>query len=219
MIYVVDRTNRAGFSAQIEDMFRIRHEIYVERRGWAALAKPDRRDIDQFDTDDTVYLLGIDDEGKVTAGLRLNPTKGPHLIKDVFPHAVTKRPIPVDDRIYEFTRWFVVKERVSPSENRRLAGELLAAMFEYGLANNLSHFTLLCDSFFLRTMRELHWTVDTMGAPTPYDEGTCIAVIFPASAANLMATRAARSITEPVLAHLPRPIPSPANDNTSIIAA
>jgi acyl-homoserine lactone synthase len=219
MIYVVDRTNRAGFAVQIEDMFRIRHEIYVDRRGWAALAKPDGRDIDQFDTDQTVYLLGVDDDGQVTAGLRLNPTTGPHLIRDVFPHAVTKREIPVGENIMEFTRWFVVKDRVGPADNRRVAGELLVAMFEYGIAKGLSHFTLLCDSFFLRTMRELHWDVATMGEPTPYDEGMCIAVIFPASVGNLVATRQARGITEPVLVQLPYPIPHPANENTSIIAA
>jgi acyl-homoserine lactone synthase len=219
MIYIVDRTNRAGFSTQLEDMFRIRHEIYVERRGWAALAKPDGRDIDQFDTDNTVYLLGVNDSGQVTAGLRLNPTTGPHLIRDVFPHAVTKMGIPMSERVMEFTRWFVVKDRVSPAENRRIAGELLAAMFEYGITKRLSHFTLLCDSFFLRTMRELHWDVATMGEPTPYNEGTCIAVIFPASVGNLIATREARGITEPVLIQLPRPIPRPANENTSIVAA
>jgi acyl-homoserine lactone synthase len=219
VIYVVDKTNRSAFEPQLDDMFRIRHDIYVVRRGWSALAKPDGRDIDQFDTDETVYLLGIDDTGKVTAGLRLNPTTGPHLIKDLFPHAVTKRDIPVSEGIYEFTRWFVVKDRVDPTANRRLAGELLAAMFEYGITHGLTHFTLLCDSFFLRTMRELHWDVNTLGEPTKYDEGTAIAVIFPASVKNLINTREARGISQPVLVKFPMPIPSPANDNSTIEAA
>lgn len=219
MIYVIDKSNRHAYERQLEDMFRIRHDIYVTRRGWRALAKPDGRDIDQFDTDETVYLLGINDAGEVTAGLRLNPTVGPHLIKEIFPHAVTKREIPISPDIYEFTRWFVVKERVDPADNKHLAGELLAAMFEYGLQNGLTHFTLLCDSFFLRTMRELHWDVATMGEPTPYDEGKCIAVIFPASQENLDNTRAARGITESVLRRLPRPIPAPSNDNTKTMEA
>src|SRR2546430_12840948 len=104
MIYVIDHHNRGGFHTQIEEMFRIRHDIYVGRRGGKALEKPDGRDIDQFDTDNTVYLLGIDSDGSVTAGLRLNPTTGPHLIRDIFPHTVTEGPIPVGDNIYEFTR-------------------------------------------------------------------------------------------------------------------
>src|SRR5689334_11287834 len=103
MIYIVDRTNRAAYQAQLEEMYRIRHDIYVGRRGWKALQKPDGRDIDQFDTEDTVYLLGLDFMGRVVSGLRLNPTTGPHLINTVFPHAVTKGEIPVGDDIYEFT--------------------------------------------------------------------------------------------------------------------
>src|SRR5690349_14719114 len=95
MIYIIDQSNRAAYKAQLEEMFRIRHDIYVGRRGWAALAKPDGRDVDQFDTEETVYLLGLDNLGRVCSGLRLNPTMSPHLIDTLFPHAVTFEPIPV----------------------------------------------------------------------------------------------------------------------------
>ncbi len=45
--------------AQLEEMHRIRHRIYVEGRGWKALRKSDGREVDEFDTDDAVYLLGL----------------------------------------------------------------------------------------------------------------------------------------------------------------
>lgn len=194
MIYVIDKYNRKAFHAQIEEMFRLRHDIYVGRRGWKALEKPDGRDVDQFDTNSTVYILSIDDVGQVTAGLRLNPTTGPHLIRDVFPHAVTEEPIPVGDTIYEFTRWFVVKERVSPEENRRVAGELLVGMLEYGKRIGLTHISLCCDSFFWKTMQEMRWDVRRLGPVTRYPEGKCIAVLFDVSDRMISNTRQVRGV-------------------------
>lgn len=198
MIYVIDRHNRRAFHAQIEEMYRLRHEIYVGRRGWKALEKPDGRDVDQFDMDSTVYILGIDDNGHVTAGLRLNPTTGPHLIRDVFPHAVTEEPIPVGETIYEFTRWFVVKERVSAEENRRVAGELLVAMLEYGKSIGLTHISLCCDSFFWKTMQEMRWDVRRLGPVTRYPEGKAIAVLFDVSDRMIANTREVREVSGPV---------------------
>ncbi len=206
MIYQIDRHNRAGFHAQIEEMFRIRHDIYVGRRGWIALERPDGRDIDQFDTDNTVYLLGLDDLGNVVAGLRLNPTTGPHLIRDVFPHTVTEGPIPVGENIYEFTRWFVVKDRVSPEASRRVAGELLVAMLEFGKRKGLTHISLCCDSFFWKTMQATHWDVRRLGPITRYPEGKCIAVLFDVSDRMIANTREVRGVTGEVLLYVASPV-------------
>jgi len=198
MIYVIDRRNRAAFQPQIEQMFRLRHDIYVGRRGWKALERADGRDIDQFDTDATVYLLSIDDAGTVTGGLRLNPTTGPHLIRDVFPQTVAGEEIPVGEHIYEFTRWFVVKERVSAEENRRVAGELLVAMLEYGKHIGLTHISLCCDSFFWKTMQETRWDVRRLGPVTRYPEGKCISVLFEVSDRMIANTRETRDVRGPV---------------------
>jgi acyl-homoserine lactone synthase len=44
MIYLIDGTNRFNFQKQIEEMYRIRHALYVHGRGWKALERPDGRD-------------------------------------------------------------------------------------------------------------------------------------------------------------------------------
>jgi acyl-homoserine lactone synthase len=213
MINLIDKGNWAAYRNQLEEMYRIRHDIYVGRRGWKALARPDGRDIDQFDKEDTVYLLGIDEMGRVCSGLRLNPTTGPHLINTLFPHAVTRRDIPVGDNIYEFTRYFVVSERVERMKRRQAAGELLVAMFEFGLAIGLTHISLLCDAFFLSTALEMRWKVEPLGLPTPYEEGTCIAILFEVSHAVADSTREVRGVFGPVLAYEPTPPPYAVNDN------
>ena len=63
MLYLIDGRNRAEYALQIEEMFRFRHSVYVEGRGWKAIARPDRREVDQFDTDEAIYLLGLASDG------------------------------------------------------------------------------------------------------------------------------------------------------------
>jgi acyl-homoserine lactone synthase len=208
MIFLVDRSNRAAFSAQIEEMHRHRHEIYVNRRGWTALQRDDGLEIDQFDTDDAVYLMGVDSQGCVNSALRLMPTTGPHLLRDVFSHTITWGRVPVSDRIYEFTRYFIVREHKHEFGRRHAAGKLLCAMFEFGLAKGLTHISFLCDTFFLPTILELGWKTRPLGLPTPYDEGTCVALVFEVSQAGLASTRAARNVAGPVLVYSPTPPPN-----------
>lgn len=211
MFYVIDRSNRCAYADQLDEMFRLRHRIYVERRKWKALARADKREIDQFDTEDAVYLLAINEIGQVTAGLRLLPTTGPHLIRDVFPHAVEWGPVPAGERIYEFTRYFVIRTQEGQKTRRQAAGELLCAMFEYGLGIGLTHISLLCDSFFLPLMLECGWNVRPLGLPLAYPEGECIAVLFEVSQAAIDGTRKARDIArKSFLVSQPWPVARPA---------
>lgn len=199
-------------------MYRLRHRIYVEQRGWTALRRTDGREVDQFDTDEAVYLLGIDRAGAVTGGVRLVPTTQPHLMRDVFPHIVTLGAVPRDQRVYEWTRYFLAHEPAGRTERRRQSGELLVAMFEYGLAVGLTHYSLVCDTFFLSMMQEAKWHVLPLGEPTPYAEGTCIAVIFEVSDAVLTTTRDVRGVLGPVLTFSLHPPPFAENEAVRIAA-
>jgi len=62
----------------------------------------------------------------------------------------------------------------------------------------LTHISLLCDAFFMSTMLEMRWKVRVLGLPTPYPEGTCIAVIFEVSQEAVANTREVRGVDGPV---------------------
>ena len=218
MLYVVDRRNCAAYAAQLEEMYRIRYRIYVEGRGRRALARPDGREIDQFDTDEAVYLLGLDAAGHVTSVVRLVPTTGPTLLRDVFSHAVTCGRIPRDECIYEMTRYFLSNEPQERVERWLVAGEVLCAMFEYALAAGLKQLSLVCDAFFMPALLESGWKVHPLGLPTPYDERTCITVLFDVSEAALAGTRATRGVSSPALTFSPCPPPF-AEPNDRALAA
>lgn len=194
MIHLIDAANRKNFVPQVEEMFRIRHRIYVDGRGWQAIARDDGRELDQFDNDDAIYLLGIDDDGRVTAGSRLIPTTKPHLMRDVFAHSVTKADIPQDPHIYEWTRYFLAEAPDSRTLRRSNSGALVCAIFEYALETGLSHLSVVCDTFFVPKWRAEGWKMEFLGEPTPYPEGTCISLLIEVSERLLTTTRKARGI-------------------------
>jgi len=217
VLYLIDRRNRAAFGAQFEEMFRIRHSIYVEARGWKAIARPDRREIDQFDTDAAVYLLGLGPQGEVTSGVRLMPTTGPHLMRDVFSHTVTLGQVPCDPRVYEITRYFVWGE-MRGDERRKAVTEVFCGLFEYAVARNLTQMSVVCDTFFLPRLIEAGWKVHHLGLPTEYAEGVCAAILLEVSPQRLADVRARAGLGTRTLTFSSFPPPNADRDDDAVAA-
>jgi len=102
----------------LEEHYRLRHEIFVGERGWSAIARPDKREVDSYDTPQTTYVLALDD-GTVVGGYRFLPTSGPHLLQDRFSHLVDG-PVPRGLEIHEWSRFFIRKDHRGGRLFRRL---------------------------------------------------------------------------------------------------
>ena len=200
MIHVITARNRAPYKSQLEQMFRLRHEIYVKERGWTALESEDGLEMDDYDDERTIYCLAIDDSGEVLGGLRLYPTTGPHLLLDHFPNLVDGE-IPRGPDIYELTRYFIAPNR--RDGGRPIRGELMCAMFEFAMARQLTSISLTCDTFFLPGIIRTGWKVRHLGVPADYDEGSAMAVLIPVDQEHLNCTRDAFEIDHPTLFVLP----------------
>lgn len=220
MIYLVDRRNRAAFADQLEQMYRQRHQVYVEKRGWKALARGDKREIDQFDNEDAVYLMKIDENGTVEGAVRLIDTTKPHLMRDVFSHIVTLGAIPNDPRVYEMTRCYVSDAVGDKPQRAQAAGEIMAAMEEYGLARGLTDYSVVSDLYFVPFMTVIGDGVKRLGDPHNYGEGTCIAMTFPVNERGLKICRRARGLDDSgVLVFSDTPPPHAVADKQRIAVA
>ena len=217
MLYLIDRRNRAAFASQIEEMFRIRHRVYVDGRGWQAIARPDKREIDQFDTDDAVYLLGVGPDGRVYSGVRLMPTTGPHLMRDVFAHTVTWGRIPSDPRIFELTRYFIWGD-VHGDLRRQWVRSIFCAVVEFALANNLTHISTVSDTFFIPRLLEGGWKMHHLGLPTEYPEGVCASVLLEVTPQRLSEMRARAGFDGPALTFSSFPPPNADRRDDAIAA-
>jgi acyl-homoserine lactone synthase len=190
LLHLIDAENRhlPRYAQMLEDSYRVRHDIYVNGRGWKALERPDGREIDQFDNLDATYLLWADDD-EVVAGARFVPTHLPHLMSDIFPHIVTLGEIPCTPKVWEVTRLFTARSGKSKANRRNCTGEVLCGMFEMGLHFDLESISVVCDTFFLPRFLESGVQIKPLGLPTDYAEGSCIACIIPVSPAQLAAAR------------------------------
>lgn len=171
MVHVIDRSNIGFYRSEIEQHFRIRHDIYVGERRWMALERADGREVDQFDTDDAIYLLALEGD-RVIGGTRFVPTLKPHLMADVFPVLANVEGLRRGEDILEWTRIFVVKDRRGPGS--KVLHTVLAGMLEYCLREDVRSITVVMETWWLPRFLELDWHVRPLGLPAVIDGMDCV---------------------------------------------
>lgn len=174
-VHVVRRENRQLYAALLDDYFRIRHDIYVGERKWTELARPDGREIDQFDTDETVYLLALD-HGAIVAGMRMVPTQSPTLLSELFPQLALNGPVHRSD-IYELSRIFVVPYKRGEHAGPRYEAVIQAAAMEYGLSIGLAAFTIVLETWWLPRLLDQGWQARPLGLPFDINGLSTVAVM------------------------------------------
>jgi acyl-homoserine lactone synthase len=196
-VHVISRDNRHLYSDILEDYFRLRYKIYVLERKWMALDRPDKREIDQFDTDETVYLLGL--EGRsIIAGMRLVPTMMPTLLSDLFPRLSIDGPVRRAD-VYELSRIFVIPSRRGEHAGPRVEAMIRAATMEYGLSMGLSAFTIVLETWWLPRLLDQGWNARPLGLPIDVDSMSTVAVQVEITEQAWIQSCGGRSIPGPML--------------------
>lgn len=189
-VHVITHENRALYEESMQQFYRLRHEIFVEERGWSDLKRTDGREIDAYDNHHAIYLLAID-AGRVVGGQRLYPTLLPHMISEVFPH-MAQRGIPQGADIFEWTRYFVIKARRTGRTDCRL----LAAMQEFCLEEGISEVTAVVEMWWLPRWQQTGFKVRPLGLPHVIEGQPCIAAAIEISEQSLAHVRKIAGLRE-----------------------
>jgi len=136
MVHIITSRNAHLYEQELESCYRLRHQVFVEERGWNAIRRPDGREIDQFDTPSATHLAVIRD-GKLAAYSRILPTTEPHLLSDVYPWLVATGDIPRGPHIWEWTRLCVAPEFRWGNSLSDAGWEAILGIVEYSLANGI----------------------------------------------------------------------------------
>ncbi len=88
----------------ITGMGRYRHRVFVEKLGWQ-LQCENGLEYDQFDRDDTVYVVAQNATHEIIGTARLLPTKRPYLLGEVFPQLMNDLPVPASADVWELSRF------------------------------------------------------------------------------------------------------------------
>ncbi|MGH6768148.1 MAG: acyl-homoserine-lactone synthase [Xanthobacteraceae bacterium] len=202
MIIVLKGSERAANRDIFDQHFRLRHEVFVKGRGWS-LPSIHGLEIDQYDDDDAMYFLDLNEESRIQGSIRITPTVKSSLIADYFPHLVENGDSPRSPTVYECTRYIVIPPRKSREDNRLAKSRIIGAMLEWCMDNGLTYLQTVIDSVALPTYLELTPLTKPLGLPHPYGGGRktpgggeCMAIRWPICTQVLDDVRAYGGLTD-----------------------
>jgi acyl-homoserine lactone synthase len=204
MIYILSGRDAHRYPGLMEQVYRLRHQVFVEELGWTALVKPDGLERDQFDHPDAVHHICVRD-GKVAGYQRMLPTVEPHLLSDVYPE-LCEYAIPRGHDTYELTRYCVAP---GFREGRRGVGsvgsELMAGGVEWGLASGVNKSVIEGETIWVLRWLQLKFLVRPLGFETQIGNQRIVATLLEFNRATLQAIREYRRHWTPVIEFLGEP--------------
>lgn len=95
-----------AFAPQLlDEIGRYRRQVFVEMLKWELLVDERGIERDQFDREDTLYVVARDDDGAIIGTARLLPTTKPYLLGEVFPELLAGAAPPCDPQVWELSRF------------------------------------------------------------------------------------------------------------------
>ena len=176
MLHVNDHENVSVYKNELDQSFRVRHEVFVERKGWEELRREDGREIDQFDTEDAIHLVFLDGNGEVLGGSRLLPTTKPHLLSEVFPHLASMKRIPRGPHTYEWTRFYVKDEATEVVKGQSLSQTIMIGLLEYCLDQGITTLSAIAEPFWMPRISLFGWKPEPLGLPVTHNDQSIMAI-------------------------------------------
>jgi len=201
MLQLVAPEYHQAFETLLAEMYRLRTRVFRERLGWE-VAVTDGMEADLFDALGPAYLLQRSADGRIQGCVRLVPTEGPTMLRDVFPELLAGKPAPNDPAIWESSRFALDV----PSATERAGGgiapatfELFAGMIEFGLVRQLVDIVTVTDVRIERILRRANWPLRRIADPMPIGPTLGVAGYLEVSQEALASVRRAGGISAPVL--------------------
>ncbi|WP_081069280.1 acyl-homoserine-lactone synthase [Burkholderia diffusa] len=123
---------RGGSAILERDLASFRYRIFVDKLGWQLPCVDDGLERDQYDRDDTVYIVARDSAGTVCGCARLLPTTRPYLLQEQFPSLLVGAIPPTSSDVWELSRLAIncaTSEYATPDGNLAIR-PMLAAVVE-----------------------------------------------------------------------------------------
>lgn len=207
MIVLINAANKPAHEALLDDLFRARHEVFVDLKGWEDLRRPDGREIDAFDRADSVYLLAVEN-GRVMAGVRFTGADGVTLSETILPE-LFEGPPPRGADFLEMSRLFARPEAVLKDGMSPAVSEVMVGCAEFTKVVGSRGSLMVTELHLVQNMLSWGANPEPLGLPQRTRDGTLIAVMSHASEFAARNLRKARKLERPVLWWTDRPEDEP----------
>lgn len=196
---VVSWHNRDMFQEQRLQMHAARKQVFVDQWQWDLQVSEGLYEIDEYDRDDSIYLIVLDARGTGHLGsVRLLPTDGPHLLADKFA-GLCAAGVPRGPDIFEITR-LVTRPGLARDQALRVRRLLSLAIIEFALANGVRHFTMMTHMAYLASVLAAGWDCEPLGLPVDMGGVAVAALRINVDAATLGRLQAEWNLVGPALA-------------------
>jgi len=167
MLSVITNGNRSVHRNVISAMHVDRKRVFVDRLKWNVPVVDGKYEIDQFDTEDAVYLVAADPEtGAHWGSVRLLPSTKPHILGSLYPH-LCDGDVPVGEAVWEITRLCTSPDLNGSWQQVRVWRGLALGCIEYGLAAGIERYTLVTHMKLVPTVLSAMWNCTPLGLPRP----------------------------------------------------
>ena len=162
MLVHVGGWERDTKEAAFETMFRQRKIVFHDQKQWDVKLVDGQFEIDEYDRDDTAYLMSFDAAGHLRGSIRLLSTATDHMMTGpfgrMFPDISFSSPA-----IWEATRFVALGGGLQPNGVSTAACEILLGMCRFGLDNGVGHITAVYDAGMARLYRRCGLTHVELG--------------------------------------------------------
>ena len=204
MIRLIPAAQTDLFPRVIDAMFRCRARTFSERLGWEVVVR-DGYEQDRFDDENPLYLVSVDPRsGEYWGSLRLLPTTGPNMLRDVFPFLLDDDEVIESATIWESSRICATAsdgqpERAKCGTNYVLA-ELLVGIGDVARLAGLTQIVSVFDARIFRILKASGCKPDIIGTPRRIGGTMSYAGLFNMDEAFQRAVRGGLGIEGSVLA-------------------
>ena len=171
MVFVLMGSQRREQADYFEQIFRLRHQIFIQGRGWSLPSVAGGLEMDQYDVDEAAYFFDINEDGIIEGSVRMTPTVKCSLLADYFPHLVENGSDPRSPDIYEATRYIVLPTERTRDTIRQAKVRLLIGVMEWCLSKKLAYLQTVIDSGTLSSFVEITPCTIPLGLSHPYGGG------------------------------------------------
>lgn len=198
MIHVVTQQNRAFYKAQLEQMHRMRREVFIVGRGWC-LQERDGGEYDRGDDEQAVYLMMLDEDGTLQVSVRARPVMDWSILLDEMPGCAEgqvealRRP-----DVWEMARHLATGQGRSAGEARERAAEFRIALLEAALARGITQLVGTVDVGLMAHGIRAWLQLKPLGLPVVYPEGgAAVGYTIPVTRALIDEMRSTFKASEP----------------------
>ncbi|WP_050386514.1 acyl-homoserine-lactone synthase [Bradyrhizobium pachyrhizi] len=201
MIQLITQPCYGDFTNLLIEMHQLRFRVFKTRMEWDVHISGEL-EIDEFDSLHPAYLTQISEEGGVQGTVRLLPTLGPTMLREVFPVLLANQPAPSSPHIWESSRFATDVPPDAPKGQHGIARatyELFAGMVEFGLSRRLTDIVTVTDVRMERILRRAGWPLRRIGNVHDIGKTSAVCGYLETSIEVLIRLRTAGGLNGPVL--------------------